>query len=155
LPSLGRRGEGWVVAQVMLGCLVALFGFVGPDWPASMAGTFTMAGIVVVAAGLVLLLAGAVALGRSLTPLPRPKDEASMRERGAYGLVRHPIYGGAILVAVGWSMAGTALALVPTVLLAAFLELKSRREEAWLVERYTGYEAYRRRVRWRFVPGIR
>lgn len=143
------------MAQVMLGCLVALFGFVGPDWPASMAGTLTMAGIVVASAGLVLFLAGAVALGRSLTPLPRPKDEASMRERGAYRLVRHPIYGGAILVAVGWSMAGTPLALVPTALLVALLEMKSRRKEAWLVDRYTGYEAYRRRVRWWFVPGIR
>jgi protein-S-isoprenylcysteine O-methyltransferase Ste14 len=36
-----------------------------------------------------------------------------------------------------------------------FLELKARREEAWLVARYAGYEAYRRRVRWKFFPGLR
>lgn len=78
-----------------------------------------------------------------------------MREHGAYRLVRHPIYGGAILVATGWLMAGTPLALVPTALLVALLEMKSWRKEAWLVDRYTGYEAYRRRVRWWFVPGIR
>jgi protein-S-isoprenylcysteine O-methyltransferase Ste14 len=39
--------------------------------------------------------------------------------------------------------------------LGAYLELKSRREERWLAERYPGYEAYRRRTRWKFVPGLR
>jgi protein-S-isoprenylcysteine O-methyltransferase Ste14 len=47
------------------------------------------------------------------------------------------------------------LALVPTAVAAVFLELKSRREEAWLAERYTEYDEYRRRVRWRFIPGVR
>jgi protein-S-isoprenylcysteine O-methyltransferase Ste14 len=45
--------------------------------------------------------------------------------------------------------------LPAAVTLVAFFELKSRREEAWLVERYPGYPTYRDRVRWKFVPGIR
>jgi len=35
----------------------------------------------------------------------------------------------------------------------AFFWLKSRREEAWLTERFPGYDAYRRRTR-RFLPGL-
>lgn len=47
-----------MVAQAVLGCLVALFGFVRPDWPALVAGALTVVGIVVVAIGLVLFFAG-------------------------------------------------------------------------------------------------
>jgi protein-S-isoprenylcysteine O-methyltransferase Ste14 len=68
--------------------------------------------------------------------------------------VRHPIYGGTLLVALGWSLLSSPLALFPTALLAFLLELKSRHEESMLAERFPEYEAYRRRVRWRFVPGI-
>jgi protein-S-isoprenylcysteine O-methyltransferase Ste14 len=46
------------------------------------------------------------------------------------------------------------LALVPTVALVLVLETKSRLEEFMLEERFPEYDAYRRRVRWRFVPGV-
>ena len=39
-------------------------------------------------------------------------------------------------------------------LLIALLDLKARREEAWLEERYAGYEAYRLRTPHRFVPWL-
>jgi len=34
-----------------------------------------------------------------------------------------------------------------------FFDLKSRREERWLEERYPGYAAYRARTR-RLIPGL-
>ena len=71
-----------------------------------------------------------------------------------YRFVRHPMYGGVIVMAVGWSLATSPLALPAALGLGVFLELKSRREEAWLQERYPGYEGYRRRTRWKFVPGV-
>jgi protein-S-isoprenylcysteine O-methyltransferase Ste14 len=37
--------------------------------------------------------------------------------------------------------------------LAVWMDLKARREEAWLLARYPGYAAYRARSR-RFVPRI-
>jgi protein-S-isoprenylcysteine O-methyltransferase Ste14 len=43
---------------------------------------------------------------------------------------------------------------VPTVLLAAVFDLKSRREEAWLLERFPEYEEYRERTPHRFVPWL-
>ena len=69
-----------------------------------------------------------------------------------YALVRHPIYGGLIAAAVGWaSISASLLALLLAVLLAVFLDLKSRREEAWLMDHYAGYPAYLGRTR-RFFP---
>jgi protein-S-isoprenylcysteine O-methyltransferase Ste14 len=73
---------------------------------------------------------------------------------GAYRLVRHPIYGGLILIALGWSLTSSALALGLAVALVLVLEVKSRLEESMLDQRFREYDAYRNRVRWRFVPGV-
>jgi protein-S-isoprenylcysteine O-methyltransferase Ste14 len=144
-----------VVAQVVLVGLVVLVELLGPGWPRSVAHVLFIGGVAVLALGIVQFLAGILALGRSLTPFPKPREEASLNEGGAYGFVRHPMYGGVILAIAGWSLARTPLGLAMTAVAVLFLELKSRREEAWLVARYAGYEAYRQRVRWKFVPGLR
>jgi protein-S-isoprenylcysteine O-methyltransferase Ste14 len=72
-----------------------------------------------------------------------------------YRIVRHPMYGGGLVLAFGWALASSPMAVAPVAALAVLFELKSRREEAWLVERYPDYPAYRRRTRWKFVPGLR
>ena len=83
---------------------------------------------------------------RALTAVPHPLPEATLVEHGAYRFVRHPIYGGLILGALGlvvitpWPGTFAAVAL-----LAIVLDLKRRREEIWLAERYPGYAAYRGR----------
>jgi protein-S-isoprenylcysteine O-methyltransferase Ste14 len=155
LPPLGHRGEGWVAAQVVLFSLVVVVEARGPAWPQSVAVVLFMAGVALITLGIVLFLAGTFALGRSLTPFPKPKEKASLNEGGVYGLVRHPIYGGVILAIAGWSLAKSPAGLVMTVAAVLFLELKSRREEAWLVAQYAGYAEYRQRVRWKFFPGLR
>jgi protein-S-isoprenylcysteine O-methyltransferase Ste14 len=127
----------------------------GPRWPPAIAPLLFAAGVVLVAAGILLFVAGILALGPSLTPLPLPKERASLREGGAYGLVRHPIYGGVVLMVAGWSLIATPVGLAMTALVGVFFELKSRREEGWLLARYADYEGYCRRVRWKFLPGIR
>ena len=86
--------------------------------------------------GLLVVAWGAAALGSNLTPFPRPRASATLVDTGAYRYVRHPIYSGLVLAAVGWSLAtASPLALVPTVLLGLLFDAKSRREEAWLTER--------------------
>jgi protein-S-isoprenylcysteine O-methyltransferase Ste14 len=114
-----------------------------------------VSGLVLLAAGALLFVAGIVALGRALTPLPLPRERGSLREGAAYGFVRHPIYGGVVVMVAGWSLVATPVGLAATALVLSFFELKSRREEDWLLARYAGYEAYRRRVRWKFLPGLR
>jgi len=154
LPSLGRRGEGWVVAQFVLGAAIVVLGIFGFAWPDVVARWFTFAGVLLGIVGLALFVQGITALGPSLTPFPRPSEAATLRERGVYGRVRHPIYGGVLLLALGWSLALSPLALGATALLWVVLELKSRHEESMLLERYPEYAAYRDRVRRRFVPGL-
>jgi protein-S-isoprenylcysteine O-methyltransferase Ste14 len=110
--------------------------------------------VVAAAAGGAMIVGGAVALERSLTPNPRPKKDGTLREAGLYGIVRHPIYGGVMLAALGWSLWRGPAALAPSALTVVVLDLKSRREEAWLEERYPGYPGYRARVSTRFLPRV-
>ena len=123
LPSLGPRGEGWVLIQGVLLVVVAVAGWsLGPDWsgPLQLAGAIV--GIVLITGGIVLAFRGVIDLGGALTPLPRPRDGAELVETGAYAYVRHPMYTGLILAGFGWailqaSIVAVALALV----LAGFL----------------------------------
>jgi protein-S-isoprenylcysteine O-methyltransferase Ste14 len=153
----GKRGEWYVVIQAALLALVlfgprTLEGF--PAWPAAARLPALLSGGVLLLAGALLAGAGAASLGRNLTPLPHPRDDARLVETGAYRLVRHPIYGGIILMSYGWGLCVRGwLCLVYATLVFVFLDLKSRREERWLEEKFPGYDRYRKRVR-KLIPFV-
>ena len=155
LPTLGPRGEGWVAVQLILvAAVVGAGAFLGPDWAGVVRFVGILAGLMMLAGGMIIAVRGAVDLRHALTPLPRPNSDATLMTAGIYGLARHPIYGGLILGSLGWSVMQASLAaLVLSAALAGFLTLKSAREEAWLVERFPDYAAYRVRTR-RFIPWI-
>lgn len=65
------------------------------------------------------------------------------------------MYGGGILIALGWSIVfATVAGLVLTVVLAIFADLKARREEVWLSESFDEYAAYRARTPHRLIPWV-
>jgi protein-S-isoprenylcysteine O-methyltransferase Ste14 len=156
LPSLGSRGEGWFALQLALMALVGLSALTTVYWPDSVAGTLTTVGLILIAAGLVLLVAAAISLvsARAMTALPRPRTGSRVAEGGIYRVVRHPVYGAVLLIAIGWSLAESPLGLIPAALLAVVFDLKARLEEAWLEERRPEYAAYREQTPRRFVPGV-
>jgi protein-S-isoprenylcysteine O-methyltransferase Ste14 len=94
-----------------------------------------------------LLVAGLVGLGRGLTPLPYPKDGADFIQTGPFALVRHPMYSGGLVLGLGWALFVQGwLTLGYVVALFVFLDVKSRREEKWLAERFPAYATYQQRV---------
>lgn len=152
LPTLGPRGEGWVVLQFVLLGLVAAAGLAGPAWDGAARAVTSILGAALLAAGLLLAFRGLVDLRDALTPLPHPRDGASLVDTGSYRLVRHPIYGGIVLGAAGYGLlTASPPALVGAAALIGFFRLKSGREEVWLEARYPGYAAYRARTR-RMIP---
>lgn len=152
LPTLGTRGEGWVIIQAVLLAASIAAGLFGSPWPEQarlprLAGVFALG-----ATGAWLLTAGAASLGKALTPMPRPHDRTVLKQTAIYSKVRHPIYGGVILLAFAWSFAMSPWALIPSVTLPILFTLKARLEEHLLDERFPEYRDYARRVRRRFLP---
>jgi protein-S-isoprenylcysteine O-methyltransferase Ste14 len=154
LPSLGGRGEGWFAGQVVVFGAVALAGVVGPAWPTHREPWLRVVALASATGGAALFVDGIRRLGSAASPFPRPVEDAAMREDGVYRLVRHPVYGGVLLLALAWSSWTSPWALGSTAVLALLFEGKRRREEVWLREAYPGYDAYAERVRRRFVPLI-
>ena len=153
IPSLGPRGEGWVALQGVCFALIAAAIWSGPHdlgEDAATAGTRQLLGYLIGVVGATFIGSGIAELrhARALTAVPRPRDDAGLVERGAYRLVRHPIYSGLILAGLGLAVitpwAGTFIAVG---LLAIVLDVKRRREEVWLADRYPSYTAYRARTK--------
>lgn len=155
LPSLGPRGEGWFLLQIVFIVVVVLAGyFYGANWSGAPQFAAAVAGGALIVAGLALAFLGIKDLDRSMSPMPRPTETAVLIQDGVYRRIRHPIYAALILIAVGWSLLmASVLALVISAVLALLLDLKARREEVWLRGRYPGYDAYAEHTK-RFVPGI-
>ena len=147
LPTLGRRGEGWVAGRVLLIVAVFLSALARPGVKQrSVRGLGVCGRTALFALGLLLLATAGLQLGKSLTPFPTPKGD-EITTTGTFALVRHPMYGGGILIALGWTIIfASVVGLAVTVVLALFLALKSSREEIWLSERYDDYEAYQERT---------
>jgi protein-S-isoprenylcysteine O-methyltransferase Ste14 len=157
LPALGPRGEGWVVAQLVLFTIAAAAGLrdlsghgSGSPWPQALS-----------LAGIVSMVVGGLVAGRalsdlrgSLSPFPRPIAGAPLIESGAYRLVRHPIYSGLVLGALGWGLVTGSIAAIGTAgLLFLLFDGKSRREEIWLTAAHPGYGAYQQRTK-RLIPWV-
>lgn len=72
---------------------------------------------------------------------------------GLYGLVRHPMYTGNVIVMVGVPLAlGSYWGLSFVVPLLIVLAVRIRDEERLLEEQLDGYREYRQKVRYRVVP---
>ncbi len=157
IPELGPRGEGWVVAQFVLFAIIGWAGLravVDTGVPGPWGWLALLVGLVAIAGGGLLAARGSWDLRRSFSPFPRPVEGAPLIETGAYRLVRHPIYGGLILGALGWALVtSSVVALVGGGLLFVLFAAKGRREEAWLAAIHPDYGAYQRRTK-RLIPWI-
>lgn len=155
LPSLGPRGEGWVLIQGVLLVVIGLAGVTEAPFSPEVWTLASVVGLLLLALGGALAVLGVRQLGNALTALPHPRDGGELVETGVYRFVRHPIYGGLVIAALGYGLLMHALitAVAGSVVLLVFFRLKSAREEVWLEGRYRGYAAYRAKTR-RILPFI-
>lgn len=154
----GRRGEWYVVVQGVLFVLVGLGPRTAPGiplLPGPVARVATVAGAALILAGGALSVAGLFGLGRNnLTALPYPRPDATLVVKGPYAIVRNPIYSGLIFAAFGWGLwVHSWLTLGYALLLFALFDVKSRREERWLCERFPQYRDYKKRVK-KLIPWV-
>lgn len=152
--GFGERGEWWVVAQGAFFVAAAIAPKKGAAWSPGLRRVGRIIGVPLALAGVRLAVAGFRDLGENLTPLPHPKDDATLVQDGVYAVVRHPIYSSVILTTLGAGLltanrTRTFLGLV----FVAFFDAKARREETWLTEKFPAYPAYRRSVK-KLIPFV-
>ena len=145
------RDRAYVTGQMLLlAALVVLPWFVeSPGWTS---GATRVVGYLLLALGLLAVVAGALHLGDALTAAPTPRQGSTLSTSGMYAFVRHPIYSG--VLAIGWGLglrSGLWLGLLLAAALTGLLHAKARYEESMLVERHPGYADYAARTP-RFVP---
>ena len=134
--ELGTRGEQWFFGQLVLVLPVLAAPYLNLKPPTAAAGLLLFAASAALAAG------SAFELGGSLSPWTAPVASNELKTDGLFALCRHPIYTGLTGVCAGLSLASlSAERLLVTAALLAFLDRKSRSEEAQL-EQLHG-DAYR------------
>jgi protein-S-isoprenylcysteine O-methyltransferase Ste14 len=74
---------------------------------------------------------------------------------GLYGVVRHPMYLGTLILTLGIPLAlGSYWGLIIVVVVLPVLALRISDEETMLVGELKGYDEYRHKVRFRLIPAI-
>jgi protein-S-isoprenylcysteine O-methyltransferase Ste14 len=119
-----------------------------------LAGWLVAVGCLCFAAGLALS-ALAMAANPFFEGTARLQPDQRVVEAGPYRRLRHPGYAGLLLVSLSSPLLlRSLLALVPAVLAAAWVVLRTVLEDRMLRRELDGYQGYARRVRWRLVPGL-
>ncbi|HEX4020470.1 MAG TPA: isoprenylcysteine carboxylmethyltransferase family protein [Acidobacteriaceae bacterium] len=118
--------------------------------------------LVIINLGLLLTLAGCalaiwarLVLGRNWSASVTVKQDHILTTRGPYAFVRHPIYSGLLLAALGAAIVHGAVAdLLALCLIFAGFWIKSHTEESFMLQEFgQQYTAYKQRVK-ALVPGL-
>lgn len=111
-------------------------------------------GAIAFAAGVGCYRWGAMALGDSLSPLVQPRPAAELVTGGPYRIVRHPMYVGQLLIAVGApATLGCRWAFAVSFAAALVLFVRIGKEEDALARAYADFAAYRARSK-RLLPFV-
>lgn len=74
---------------------------------------------------------------------------------GPYSIVRHPAYAGSLIASLALPfMLSTLSSLIPALITATALVIRTYLEDAMLRDELEGYESYASRTRARLIPGI-
>jgi len=83
------------------------------------------------------------------------ESDQAVVSTGLYGLVRHPMYFGSLVMLIGVPLAlGSFWALLIDALYVVLFAVRIFDEEKTLIEELSGYREYTEKVRSRLVPGV-
>lgn len=113
-------------------------------------------GIALTAAGAAFSIVARLYLGENWSATATIKQDHELIRTGPYRLVRHPIYTGTLIAAIGTAIAlGETRDLLALPLVIVGFWLKARSEERLLMSNFGDrYAAYRREVRGAIIPYV-
>ena len=147
-----NTGSKWVLAQFIILLFIGLsVAFLGGSPQAST----TIIAVVLFVAGQGMAVAAALKMREYISAHPAPAPGAKLLADGIYGQVRHPMYGGVLLMAAAFAVFDLNLvAAALTLLLGVVFYGKSSYEEGLLAATFLGYADYMQRVPRRFIPWV-
>tara|TARA_Y100000589_G_scaffold295101_1_gene301195 strand:+ start:1067 stop:1540 length:474 start_codon:yes stop_codon:yes gene_type:complete len=87
-------------------------------------------------------------LGKSISPMPRPKQNSKLITSGIYTILRHPMYYSLIVISIGFFMKSfTIYNLILTILLMFIISNKIKIEEEHLTKKFIKYNSYKKEVK--------
>jgi protein-S-isoprenylcysteine O-methyltransferase Ste14 len=148
--------RGQKIAQVLLGVFFILL-IVVPSldhrlrW-SSVPVYLVIAGDVFVALGLSVIFLVFRENGHASAAI-EVKEGQRVISTGPYGVVRHPMYAGALVMLLFTPLAlGSYWGLLPFLGMTAVIAFRLSGEEEFLARNLPGYGEYRRKVRYRLIP---
>ncbi|MDZ7270021.1 MAG: DUF192 domain-containing protein [candidate division KSB1 bacterium] len=114
-------------------------------------GFFRLISAVLQLIGMGAIFASLLSLGRSFGVVAAVRP---IKCSGMYRLVRHPLYSSELFYYAGFLVGNLTLVnvlLVAGIMVGQYVRAAAEEE---LLSSEAGYRAYKRRVRWRFVPGV-
>lgn len=148
LPSgvLGAAQSRWGDVAAILSMLLVVFYQINADYVAGLSVPKAVAVL-----GAFMCFVSCWSLGASFGVLPRYRG---IRQTGAYGIVRHPIYASIVVMEAGYiatdpAMSNLILGLTGAASLLARIYFEER-----LLSETAEYKKYMNSVRYRLIPGI-
>jgi protein-S-isoprenylcysteine O-methyltransferase Ste14 len=140
-----RRLDDWCLA--FTGTFIGVF--LRPDGEHPAWGIW--AGTLLQLVGAAIVVAGILTLGRSFGFAAADRGVVT---RGAYSLVRHPMYAAYLLLESGYLLQSISVRNAAIVVIGTLCNAGRALAEERLLATNRDYQAYRRRVRRRVIPGV-
>ena len=97
---------------------------------------------------LIIIVFSVKDLGKSLSPMPRPKENSKLITSGIYRLFRHPMYYSLIIISLSLFIKSlTIYNLILSILLTFIITNKIKIEEEYLTKKFHNYTLYKNEVK--------
>ena len=97
---------------------------------------------------LIIIVFSVKELWKSLSPMPRPKENSKLITSGIYRLFRHPMYYSLIIISFSFFIKSlTIYNLILSILLTFIISNKIKIEEEYLIKKFHNYTLYKNEVK--------
>ncbi len=97
---------------------------------------------------LIFIILSAKDLGKSLSPMPRPKENCKLIRSGIYRILRHPMYYSLLVISFSlFAKSFTIYNLILSILLTFTISIKIKIEEEYLIRKFNSYSLYKKIVK--------
>ena len=95
-----------------------------------------------------LIIVSVKELGKSLSPMPRPKENSKLITSGIYSIFRHPMYYSLIIISFSLFIKSFSIYnLILSILLTFIITNKIKIEEEYLIRKFNNYTLYKKEIK--------